>query len=320
MHYLEDYLEIIEFLPTELKSRLVQMRHLDDQVHNHQDILHDKTKTLFTLCRKNKQEHREQQYQNLCQEYDKMLKQSDEKVKLANQTYDLLDRHMRRLEQDLSRFMIELEADTAGITEILEQRSYLLDRPPTPEKPLTGQKRTRNSAFHNDEFSINGEYEYTPSPSARSSPAPIMRSNKYPKREKISTFTLSEAETDILEFEEPLSSPSSFYTGTGGKPPLAFGLSDTRPRKRASISQSSNMFKEVLPEPANWIDYVDPNEPRYCLCNQVSYGEMVGCDNTDCQIEWFHYGCVGITEPPKGKWYCPQCTHSIKRKGNKKTS
>lgn len=26
---------------------------------------------------------------------------------------------------------------------------------------------------------------------------------------------------------------------------------------------------------------VDPNEPTYCFCNQVSYGEMVACDNTD---------------------------------------
>lgn len=26
---------------------------------------------------------------------------------------------------------------------------------------------------------------------------------------------------------------------------------------------------------------VDPNEPTYCLCHQVSYGEMIGCDNTD---------------------------------------
>ena len=32
-----------------------------------------------------------------------------------------LDRHMRRLHQDLNKFTIELEADTAGITEILEQ-------------------------------------------------------------------------------------------------------------------------------------------------------------------------------------------------------
>lgn len=35
--------------------------------------------------------------------------------------YPQLDRHMRRLEHDLNRFTIELEADTAGITEILEQ-------------------------------------------------------------------------------------------------------------------------------------------------------------------------------------------------------
>lgn len=25
----------------------------------------------------------------------------------------------------------------------------------------------------------------------------------------------------------------------------------------------------------------DPSEPRYCICNQVSYGDMVACDNED---------------------------------------
>jgi inhibitor of growth protein 3 len=52
---------------------------------------------------------------------------------------------------------------------------------------------------------------------------------------------------------------------------------------------------------------IDPNEPRYCICHDVSYGEMVGCDNPNCKTEWFHYGCVGITEPPRGKWFCPDC-------------
>ncbi|GAV76626.1 PHD domain-containing protein/ING domain-containing protein [Cephalotus follicularis] len=52
---------------------------------------------------------------------------------------------------------------------------------------------------------------------------------------------------------------------------------------------------------------VDPNEPTYCFCNQVSYGEMVACDNPDCKIEWFHFGCVGLKEHPKGKWYCSDC-------------
>ncbi|XP_057959993.1 PHD finger protein ING1 [Malania oleifera] len=59
---------------------------------------------------------------------------------------------------------------------------------------------------------------------------------------------------------------------------------------------------------------VDPNEPTYCLCNQVSYGEMVACDNPDCKIEWFHYGCVGLKEQPKGKWFCSDCIGK-RRKG-----
>lgn len=24
---------------------------------------------------------------------------------------------------------------------------------------------------------------------------------------------------------------------------------------------------------------IDPNEPRYCTCNRVSYGEMIACEN-----------------------------------------
>merc|ERR1711879_629923 len=48
----------------------------------------------------------------------------------------------------------------------------------------------------------------------------------------------------------------------------------------------------------------DPNEPRYCICNQVSYGDMVACDNADCPYEWFHYPCVGVTAPPKVSVRC----------------
>ncbi|XP_058101380.1 PHD finger protein ING1 isoform X2 [Magnolia sinica] len=59
---------------------------------------------------------------------------------------------------------------------------------------------------------------------------------------------------------------------------------------------------------------VDPNEPTYCFCNQVSFGEMVACDNPDCKIEWFHFGCVGLKEQPRGKWYCSNCTGMQKRR------
>ncbi|CAN4090984.1 unnamed protein product [Withania somnifera] len=62
---------------------------------------------------------------------------------------------------------------------------------------------------------------------------------------------------------------------------------------------------------------VDPNEPTYCFCNQVSYGEMVACDNPNCKIEWFHYGCVGLKEQPKGKWFCADCAGMQKKRKGK---
>ncbi|KAG5378628.1 hypothetical protein IGI04_026470 [Brassica rapa subsp. trilocularis] len=47
-----------------------------------------------------------------------------------------------------------------------------------------------------------------------------------------------------------------------------------------------------------------------------NYGEMIACDNNECKIEWFHFGCVGLKDQPKGKWYCPDCaTVKKSRKG-----
>ena len=53
----------------------------------------------------------------------------------------------------------------------------------------------------------------------------------------------------------------------------------------------------------------NPNEPRYCVCRSVSDGKMIGCDNDDCAIEWFHFACVGLNPNAevKGKWICPPC-------------
>ena len=36
---------------------------------------------------------------------------------------------------------------------------------------------------------------------------------------------------------------------------------------------------------------------------------MIGCDNDDCAIEWFHFACVGLNPNAevKGKWICPPC-------------
>ena len=49
------------------------------------------------------------------------------------------------------------------------------------------------------------------------------------------------------------------------------------------------------------------DEELYCYCRSPEEGTMIGCDNNDCKIEWFHLHCLHLTNAPKGKWYCPDC-------------
>eukprot|EP00753_Platysulcus_tardus_P009632 PLAT2217.2.p1 GENE.PLAT2217.2~~PLAT2217.2.p1 ORF type:complete len:277 (+),score=55.38 PLAT2217.2:65-832(+) len=64
---------------------------------------------------------------------------------------------------------------------------------------------------------------------------------------------------------------------------------------------------------------VDPREPVYCLCQQVAFGEMIACDDRDCEVEWFHFQCVGLSRSnrPK-KWFCPSCARR-RRKAMRKS-
>ncbi|KAF2401037.1 hypothetical protein EJ06DRAFT_582027 [Trichodelitschia bisporula] len=64
------------------------------------------------------------------------------------------------------------------------------------------------------------------------------------------------------------------------------------------------------------IDEGEGNEPRYCYCNDVSYGEMVACDNDGCKGEWFHLQCAGLTKAPAkdSKWYCNDCKGAVKER------
>lgn len=64
------------------------------------------------------------------------------------------------------------------------------------------------------------------------------------------------------------------------------------PKKRASLNS----------EPA-----IDPDEPTYCYCGQVSWGEMVACDGPDCEKEWFHLPCTELNSLPSNKWFCSDC-------------
>ncbi|KAJ5949479.1 Zinc finger PHD-finger [Penicillium verhagenii] len=95
---------------------------------------------------------------------------------------------------------------------------------------------------------------------------------------------------------------------------------DPAPNKR-------NAKKPVMPAPAipsdeesihEGDDEDEEGEPRYCYCNEISFGEMVACDNDACPREWFHLSCVGLTKPPgkNVKWFCNECKENMRRGRN----
>ncbi|KAI0907957.1 hypothetical protein F4824DRAFT_442574 [Ustulina deusta] len=108
--------------------------------------------------------------------------------------------------------------------------------------------------------------------------------------------------------------PGVVTTNFGGT--SAIGKRKAAPRKKARGNTKREKGTNQQPEPEVEVEVdddgnvIDPDEPRYCLCNRVSFGTMIQCDNIDnCEKEWFHLECVGLSEIPARttKWYCPQC-------------
>ncbi|XP_058803402.1 uncharacterized protein LOC131671177 [Phymastichus coffea] len=82
------------------------------------------------------------------------------------------------------------------------------------------------------------------------------------------------------------------------------------PQTMAAAS-SGSLFHSNFPQLHPIIPERSNNLYCYCQCPYDEVSEMIACDGDDCQIEWFHFECVGITVPPKGKWFCPDCRKNL---------
>ncbi|XP_058850028.1 inhibitor of growth protein 4 isoform X5 [Acipenser ruthenus] len=245
--YLEHYLDSIENLPFELQRNFQLMRDLDQRTEDMKGEI-DGLATEYTAnARTLSSEQKLSLLRQIQESYTKCKEFGDDKVQLAMQTYEMVDKHIRRLDTDLARFEADLKEKQ------IESTDYDSSSSKGKKTEVRGQKdkkvaRTRSKVKNSDDES---------SPKNGQKKLKLVHSTEY------------------------------------SAPAVTFG----------NVHPS-----DVLDMP------VDPNEPTYCLCHQVSYGEMIGCDNPDCSIEWFHFACVGLTTKPRGKWYCPRCSQDRKKK------
>lgn len=68
------------------------------------------------------QKQKQAEYDRIVQRHQQLIKDSEAKINLANESHEIVDRYYKKLENDLNKFKMELEADYSGITETLERR------------------------------------------------------------------------------------------------------------------------------------------------------------------------------------------------------
>ena len=261
--HLEHCLDSLEALPGELKRNFTLMHDLDQKNKNLLQEIDSASDEYLRKARELSTLQKSSEVEKIQKMFRKAKDNGDEKVNIAIQTYELVDKHIRRLDSDLAKFEAEMKEQGGRLsqTETEEestsytgsQKKKKLGRKPGKEDAKSGKKR---KGTKEDEDTDKGKKKKGRGASSKDKEA--------------------------------------------GANPTAVSA--------VAMAVASGIPQEVL-EMA-----IDPNEPTYCICQDVSWGEMIGCDNNDCPIEWFHFGCMGLTAKPKGKWYCPKCINLFKKK------
>ncbi|KAF2854939.1 hypothetical protein T440DRAFT_386855 [Plenodomus tracheiphilus IPT5] len=149
-------------------------------------------------------------------------------------------------------------------------------------------------------------------------PTPKAQSEE-PKPMELSRVTRETRRHSIFSQSAIAENPQGTRTSSRRKPPpkgevtaAENGQKTVTNVKRAQGSK--NKKKKKTEEETEQVDDIDPDEPKYCICDDVSYGAMISCDN-NCDKEWFHLPCMNMTEADipsrRAKWYCPDCRAAL---------
>lgn len=205
------------------------------------------------------------------------VKGAEEKMGLAISAYNLIDRHIRRLDGDISKMessiLLGLRSGTEESRGVREVLGLPVDDAQPDEDPKQADKRNAGLTEEAESASL----------------AKAAGANKR-----------------IREVRGTRASVGSSSAGASRSRASTAGATSTPASKNTKASGSKLGVQESAQLSVSGMAY-DPTEPTYCYCDQVSVDEMVACENNDCKLEWFHYTCVGLETAPKGKWYCRFC-------------
>eukprot|EP00794_Sanderia_malayensis_P017834 gene17834-19617_t len=308
--FMEHFMDCVESLPEDIQRNISQLRELDLLYRSKLiqiSTLLDSYNTCDDPATKQKLLTKIQRCLIKSQEY------GDEKLQLVSQIVDLTDNRNAQIIQDAENIDAPMRREASPLVSKPDIPYTFDDQRPIEKNPQS--KRPRRQKTSNERYVDIQEKHAKPEKVAKvEKPIKQEKTTKNEKKTaaKVSEkIELSESSAALLSLTNEANKKNN---ETAKKPTESNGKKkvvkkDAKKKNNAIKKKKKKEIQEDLP--------IDPDEPTYCSCNQVSYGEMIGCDNDDCPIEWFHFNCVNLTTKPKGKWYCPDCTIERREKGKK---
>jgi chromatin modification-related protein YNG2 len=295
---LDQYTQDISNLPAELQHLLSELGTSDTILYEIRKKISQKDSTIHKFIKQHgsltKNPKENQLYPKIREDFKKAEQQQKEKCISANTALFLTAKHLIKLENDMEKLKAEGLLVSDNIDLELEENLF----------SSRGTSRGGTAGLPNAS-SYDLGFETTPAPPTK-------------KKQKA---TLSKVSTPSVALPDVTAVNSTVPTPTLPTKTLKRQRhEDTKtPDFVNSVTKSlRNPELESVPAAESNGHGGDEDKNLYCFCQNVSFGEMVGCDNDDCKYEWFHYECVGLKEPPKGKWYCSDCQEKMKSREKKK--
>ncbi|KAH6578009.1 hypothetical protein BASA62_000533 [Batrachochytrium salamandrivorans] len=256
-------------------------------------------------------------YENVQRYFSAAKVLADKKVLMAEQMREMLERHTRRLNIELERLE---ESDALAIGLSVPSHNTIPLAVPTSMVSASAAIATAAAAVAAASFTAPSVLDFASTPisaAAAGSLAGGLGAHllSTPLQGSGGAYLGASANESIQRIKrEQLFGSDSPSSQSGHKRKLSGGnrtMIHKRSHKRKT-EEGQGLFSSGVARSAT----PEMDEQLYCFCQQVSYGEMIACDNEECPHEWFHLECVGLAEPPNGVWFCRDCVQTNKlRKG-----
>ncbi|XP_061926500.1 inhibitor of growth protein 1-like [Entelurus aequoreus] len=278
VNYVEEYFDLMESLPLDMQRSVSLMKEIDAK---YQDVLKELDDAYERYRKESDSPQRRKLQMSILRALIRCQELGDEKIQIAGQMVELTENRTRPMDSHselLSSSQNVPESQVPAAPSMVAAAAASM----MSSSSSSSSAITPNKTGHHDKK----RDEVTPG-SVGGGSGGDKSGGKRSRRQKNGDGRES-------------------YSGMDPAEDVAVGASREKRAKTSSKKKKRSKGKperEVSPPDLP----IDPDEPTYCLCEQVSYGEMIGCDNDECPIEWFHFSCVGLHHKPKGKWYCPKC-------------